>query len=478
MPAAIFAFAFPIAWLDAAGADPERPAGWPVSSPCPPAVLGVGALAVAVSVGWGLASERSALRLDEAKTALGGRRRVRGGRDRRGCRLDRPVDPARPARPRPRRRAGRRSPPSSVRRSRPSSARTGSRRPGSTSRGSGRRPATRRAPRRPSPKASGSASSRPRSRSPPARSFERLGDIASADHWYATALAQLPRLAADPYWHGIGAVRIAGRASRPSRPTRACPRRAAWTCTCPPGSRTWRARPCQVTDPASAARRCAAGHRRLGRLRRAPAPRSRHRRTPRRATSRCSPGARAIADRAGDHDAAIRFRFLADMQYPGAGDDGPRGGGRPAGPSADGHRRRAVGPLRDLHVSAADAQRAAAHRNAADRAEGLGLRGSLATGISPGARAGSRRGDAAVHGMKATSTAGFAISAATRVTRGATASAGRTTMRTIDTWYISVNGATSSAARTEATKPRRSSATIGPDGARHGQRRQRQHERR
>ncbi len=47
---------------------------------------------------------------------------------------------------------------------------------------------------------SGSASSRPRSRWPPAPDLERLGDTASADHWYATALTQLPRLAADPYW--------------------------------------------------------------------------------------------------------------------------------------------------------------------------------------------------------------------------------------------------------------------------------------
>ena len=77
MPAALFAFAFPIAWLDAnAGPAGDGEVAAPSDGGGASAsrrrwlVLGAGALAVAVAVGWSLASERSALALDGAKTAF------------------------------------------------------------------------------------------------------------------------------------------------------------------------------------------------------------------------------------------------------------------------------------------------------------------------------------------------------------------------------------------------------------------------
>ena len=77
MPAALFAFAFPIAWLDAnAGPVGDGEAAAPSDGDGASAsrrrwlVLGAGALAVAVAVGWSLSSERSALALDGAKTAF------------------------------------------------------------------------------------------------------------------------------------------------------------------------------------------------------------------------------------------------------------------------------------------------------------------------------------------------------------------------------------------------------------------------
>ena len=77
MPAALFAFAFPIAWLDAnAGVIRDHEAVTRSNGRGTAAfrrrslVLGAGALAVGVAVGWAIASERSALALDGAKTAL------------------------------------------------------------------------------------------------------------------------------------------------------------------------------------------------------------------------------------------------------------------------------------------------------------------------------------------------------------------------------------------------------------------------
>ena len=174
--------------------------------------------------GWRASDRRS--QLDEAKTALGaGDAAAAAALAADAVAIDPSIPPGQLVLALAAAQAGdmRRS---SVPRSRPSSARTGCQPPGSTWRGSCRRPATRRAPRRRSARAL------------------RLGQqqaaltlAAGADRTSGSATSrrpttgtrqrstQLPRLAADPYWHDPARQdRWAGHRGRGGRP--ACRRRA------------------------------------------------------------------------------------------------------------------------------------------------------------------------------------------------------------------------------------------------------------
>ncbi len=72
MPAALFVFAFPIAWLDAnaGGPGPSPPPGATRPAGRRLALIGVGVAVVAIGVGWTLAGERSALAQDNAVSAM------------------------------------------------------------------------------------------------------------------------------------------------------------------------------------------------------------------------------------------------------------------------------------------------------------------------------------------------------------------------------------------------------------------------
>jgi tetratricopeptide (TPR) repeat protein len=71
MPAALFVFALPIAWLDATAPPREAPRqqAFGPSVRRRSVLMGAGALAVVASVGWGLASERSALEFARSQQA-------------------------------------------------------------------------------------------------------------------------------------------------------------------------------------------------------------------------------------------------------------------------------------------------------------------------------------------------------------------------------------------------------------------------
>ncbi len=199
MPAAIFAFAFPIAWLDAAGAGEASPARWPAALGSRRAVLAAGALAVVVAMGWSLASERSALQLDAAKSALDAgdaARAVALADD--ALAVDQSIPPNQLVLALAAAQAG------DIATVGPAleavvgadglpaawidlawlRAGAGDAAGAQAAIGEGLRLGRQQAALT---LAAGGV-------------FERLGDPASADHWYATAIAQLPRLAADPYW--------------------------------------------------------------------------------------------------------------------------------------------------------------------------------------------------------------------------------------------------------------------------------------
>ena len=209
MPAALFVFAFPIAWLDANGppttpeeAGTDGSATGELGQPrVRRALLGAGALVVVAAVAWGLASERSALKLDAAKAALdAGDASSAAALAAEAVTLDPSIPPnqlvlalaairegrADVAGPALEAVVGADGLPAAWIDLAWLDAGAGD--------GNGARAAL----------AEGLRLGRqqPATTLAAGAMLERLGDVATSDQWYATAISQLPRLAADPYWHG------------------------------------------------------------------------------------------------------------------------------------------------------------------------------------------------------------------------------------------------------------------------------------